>query len=183
MASTTFTAGTVIPSTWLNDVNALVWGSTSPPGTPIRVTTTGNVGIGVTPNANWRADAVSLQSGPFTTMWTQANGSANIGFGVYEGGTNTFNYLTTGDAPTLYSQISGRHLWYKAGAGTAGGSISFTKVLELDASGNFISNVNTSAPSLADNNSMTFSLTSNTNLRISVRGSDGVTRVANITLA
>jgi len=30
---------------------------------------------------------------------------------------------------------------------------------------------------------MVFNLTSNTNLRVSVRGSDGVTRTANITLA
>jgi hypothetical protein len=41
----------------------------------------------------------------------------------------------------------------------------------------------TSAKSLTTNSHMTFTLTSNTNLRFSVRGSDGTTRVANITLA
>ena len=49
--------------------------------------------------------------------------------------------------------------------------------------GNVISNVTGTAPTLAINSQMVFNLTSNTNLRISVRGTDGVTRTANITLA
>ena len=53
----------------------------------------------------------------------------------------------------------------------------------IDSSGNVISNVTGTAPTLATNSQMVFNLTSNTNLRISVRGTDGVTRVANITLA
>jgi hypothetical protein len=55
--------------------------------------------------------------------------------------------------------------------------------IQIDASGNFITNVNTAAPTLTTNQRMVFALTSNTNLRISVRGTDGTTRVANITLA
>lgn len=53
----------------------------------------------------------------------------------------------------------------------------------IDNLGNTVSNVNSAVPALGTNNRMVFNLTSNTNLRISVRGSDGVTRVANITLA
>jgi hypothetical protein len=53
----------------------------------------------------------------------------------------------------------------------------------LDTSGNVISNVTGTAPTLATNSQMVFNLTSNTNLRISVRGTDGTTRTANITLA
>ena len=48
---------------------------------------------------------------------------------------------------------------------------------------NTVSNVNSAVPSLSTNNQMVFNLTSNTNLRISVRGSDGVTRTTNLTLA
>jgi hypothetical protein len=55
--------------------------------------------------------------------------------------------------------------------------------LFLDSSGNIISNVTGTAPTLSANSQMVFNLTSNTNLRISVRGTDGTTRVANITLA
>lgn len=58
-----------------------------------------------------------------------------------------------------------------------------TSKLYIDASGNLIPLLQSSAPSLSTNGQMVFSLTSNTNLRISVRGSDGTTRVANITLA
>jgi hypothetical protein len=55
--------------------------------------------------------------------------------------------------------------------------------VRINASGDVISNVNTAAPTLTTNQQMVFALTSNTNLRISVRGTDGTTRVANITLA
>ena len=53
----------------------------------------------------------------------------------------------------------------------------------MDGSGNLLVNVPTTAPTLATNSQMVFNLTSNTNLRISVRGTDGTTRTANITLA
>jgi hypothetical protein len=53
----------------------------------------------------------------------------------------------------------------------------------LDTSGNFITTVVATAPTLATNSQMVFNLTSNTNLRISVRGTDGTTRTTNITLA
>jgi hypothetical protein len=55
--------------------------------------------------------------------------------------------------------------------------------MRIDTSGNQIINPQITPPTLATNGQMVFNLTSNTNLRISVRGSDGVTRVANITLA
>jgi hypothetical protein len=53
----------------------------------------------------------------------------------------------------------------------------------IDSSGNLIQSAPTTTPTLATNGQMVFNLTSNTNLRVSVRGSDGVTRTANITLA
>jgi hypothetical protein len=58
-----------------------------------------------------------------------------------------------------------------------------TARLTIDSSGNVVSNVTAAPPTLATNSQMVFNLTSNTNLRISVRGTDGTTRVANITLA
>jgi hypothetical protein len=182
---------------------------------------------------------------------------------VYEGSSNAFNYKTTGDATTLYSQLSGAHKWFTAPSGTAGNPITFTQAMTLDASGNLgigvtspaaklhvegsgpqarfsvatavdarheyyrngiregllywdanliglyatqssgelvlasantirvrinsagdtISNVTATPPTLSTNRQMVFNLTSDTNLRISVRGSDGVTRTTNLTLA
>jgi hypothetical protein len=63
---------------------------------------------------------------------------------------------------------------------TAGASV---ETIRMSQDGDSIFTIRTSAPALAVNNNMVFTLTSNTNLRISVRGSDGVTRVGNITLA
>ena len=53
----------------------------------------------------------------------------------------------------------------------------------IDSSGNLIQSTPATPPTLTTNGQMVFNLTSNTNLRVSVRGSDGVTRTANITLA
>jgi len=58
-----------------------------------------------------------------------------------------------------------------------------TERARITSAGDFISTVNGTAPSLSTNGTMVFALTSNTNLRISVRGTDGTTRVADITLA
>ena len=56
--------------------------------------------------------------------------------------------------------------------------------MTLDASGRLILLASTTTPAtLATNGQLTFTATSDTNLRFSYRGSDGVTRVANITLA
>jgi len=49
--------------------------------------------------------------------------------------------------------------------------------------GGIIQTLPTAAATLTADSTMTMALTSNTNLRISVRGSDGVTRVANLALA
>jgi hypothetical protein len=98
----------------------------------------GNLGLGVSPSA-WRSGARALQSGAnkYVSLWEQANGSANLAFAAYEGSSNTFNYTTTGDTPTLYSQLSGAHKWYNAASGTAGNTISFgDPKMTLDASGN-----------------------------------------------
>ena len=97
----------------------------------------GNLGLGTTPSA-WRSGAKAFQSGGngYLALWEQANGSVNLSFAAYEGSANTFNYRTTGDAPTLYSQVSGAHRWYYAAAGTQGNSFSFTQAMTLDASGN-----------------------------------------------
>ena len=55
--------------------------------------------------------------------------------------------------------------------------------MQLDASGNLIRRLTTSAPTLTTNFRMVASLPSDTQLRFSVRGSDGVTRTATLTLS
>lgn len=55
--------------------------------------------------------------------------------------------------------------------------------MRIDESGNFIHAVTGTAPTLGTNSTMSFELTSNTSLKIVVRGSDGVTRSVSLTLA
>lgn len=92
---------------------------------------TGNMGLGYTPNA-WRSGANAFQSGVFLALWQQTNGASNLGFGIYEDGANTFKYTTTGDPVSLYSQISGRHIWYGAASGTAGNAATLASRMELN---------------------------------------------------
>ena len=58
-----------------------------------------------------------------------------------------------------------------------------TARLTVDSLGNLILLSPSTPPTLATNGQLTVNATSNTNLRFSYRGSDGTTRVANITLA
>lgn len=55
--------------------------------------------------------------------------------------------------------------------------------MTLDSSGNLIQTVNSTAPTLSTNKTLAFELTSDTQLKIKVRGSDGVTRSTTLTLS
>jgi hypothetical protein len=102
----------------------------------MRIDSSGNVGIGNTPTTLWRSGARALQVGlgKYVSLHEQTNGSTNLAFSNYESAANVFSY-TTGDAPTRYAQINGRHEWYNAAAGTANAVITFTQAMTLDASG------------------------------------------------
>lgn len=58
-----------------------------------------------------------------------------------------------------------------------------TLAMTLDTAGNTIAKLNGTAPTLTTNSTMSFELTSNTSLKIVVRGSDGTTRSTTLTLA
>lgn len=71
----------------------------------------------------------------------------------------------------------------------SGGSVSLTLSTggtvrgKFDSSGNFIHQVNATAPALTANSTLTYELTSDTTLKIFVRGTDGLTRSVSLTLA
>ena len=93
--------------------------------------------------------------------------------------------LSTQKWASISSYITGNAGTSASGAliFSTGNSAGLVEQVRIDEVGNVISNPPASPPSLAVNGQMVMNLTSNTNLRISARGSDGVTRVANITLA
>jgi hypothetical protein len=110
----------------------------------MRLDTSGNLGLGVTPSAwgsGYRAFDISsvgslVASSEFTNLYNNA----------YNSGTGNV-YKTTGFA-TLYRQgeDNGQHAWFTAASGTAGNAISFTQAMTLDASGNLgvgVTSINT----------------------------------------
>jgi hypothetical protein len=96
--------------------------------------TSGNVGIGVTPQTWSSSFKPALQ---FGTMGSLLNGSGYtfLSNNWYQDASGTDKYITTNFA-TNYYQYNGTHVWRTAPSGTAGNAITFTQAMTLDASGN-----------------------------------------------
>jgi hypothetical protein len=93
------------------------------------LTSTGNLGLGVTPSA-W-SGATALQ---------MPNNFSYSSFGVLNNGyyNGTSWIYSTSSSASRYTQSGGQHLWYNAPSGTAGNAITFTQAMTLDASGNLL---------------------------------------------
>jgi hypothetical protein len=100
--------------------------------------TSGNLGLGVTPSAwdtaTFRTFQVSTGVGSASLSGRSDGVQAMfLGSNVYYSATG-YRYVGTGSA-NYYSQQSGAHLWGTAASGTAGNAITFTQAMTLDASG------------------------------------------------
>jgi len=169
---------------WGNDDIRFLQGSG--PTEQMRLTSTG-LGIGNTNNSallhvgkvNQDGDVAVMIGNGATSSFTAStatlqfrqggNGGATLNAGKIVSG-RTGNYSSSADADSFLA-------FYTALDNTD------TERARIDSSGNLIQSAPTTAPTLSTNGTMVFNLTSNTNLRVSVRGSDGVTRTANLTLA
>jgi hypothetical protein len=98
----------------------------------MRIDSSGNVGLGVTPSAWGLLKALQIQNASFAGL----SNTTYVGSNVYFDGSN-FKYISTA-ASTLYtlSNTAGQHQWSTAASGTAGTNITFTQAMTLDASGN-----------------------------------------------
>jgi hypothetical protein len=98
----------------------------------LRLDSSGNLGLGVTPSASWGSYKV-IQLGEQGVLSGYATGAGvlNIGANFYWDGSG-YKYLTTNPA-TLYQQNAGAHNWRVAASGTAGNAISFTQAMTLGA--------------------------------------------------
>jgi len=101
----------------------------------MRLDSSGNLGLGVTPSA-WASGTYKafqiFGGGAVSGSSGQVNFSQNF---VGESGGE--KYIATA-AASSYSQVAGSHRWYNAPSGTAGNAITFTQAMTLDASGNFM---------------------------------------------
>jgi len=87
----------------------------------MRLDTSGNLGLGVTPSA-WTVKAVEIGA-KGTAIWNLNQQNASFTCNAYYDG--TLRYGGTGLA-TQYQQAAGIHYWYTAASGTAGNAITFT---------------------------------------------------------
>jgi hypothetical protein len=145
-------------------------------GTGLTLNATG-LGVGVTP-------ASGDGSGIFKAAGTGAlTASTRVGLDVRElvSGNQAgiiLGAMTTENTGVIGSRTGSGNIAFQTYNGTAWGERA-----RIDYLGNLILTSPSTPPTLATNGQLTVNATSNTNLRFSYRGSDGTTRVANITLA
>ena len=107
----------------------------------MRIDSSGNVGIGVTPSA-WVSTWKALQIGGGSlagALYSNAGGTTGqigIAQNWYFNGSN--NLYATSAAASDYYQFGGTHVWRTAASGTAGNTISFTQAMTLDAGGRLL---------------------------------------------
>ena len=100
-----------------------------------RITSAGNLGLGVTPSA-WTG-FTALQFGECGAVAANDFGTDNAQVILtnntfYDG---AYKYIATGDSATRYQQSAGSHFWATAPSGTAGNAVTFTTAMTLNASG------------------------------------------------
>ena len=105
--------------------------------TAITVDSNENVGIGVTPQANWHSNYDAVAIGEQAVLYAHADGIGNdsatyLGTNVYEN--SGAKYLRT-DESSLYRQQSGKHDFYVAPSGSADAAISWTTAMTIDNAG------------------------------------------------
>lgn len=110
----------------------------------MRIDSSGNLGLGVTPSA-WRSSAdrtIQVRGAAFSGY---NNYSASITNNAYLNASSSWTYIESGVNPNKFGLDNGGGFsWNIAPSGTAGNAISFTQAMTLDASGNL--GVGTTSP-------------------------------------
>jgi hypothetical protein len=98
----------------------------------MRIDSSGNLGLGVTPSA-WYASSKALQVSIGTSIEgrTAVYSYSSLGANTYTNSAGTYTYIGT-DYASRYLQLSGQHQWYNAPSGTAGNTITFTQAMTLN---------------------------------------------------
>jgi hypothetical protein len=102
----------------------------------MRIDSSGNVGVGVTPSA-WASGSKGIElAAAGNAVWSNGASLIHVLSNSYFNGTN---YIYGATAPAAhYYQFNGTHVWRNAPSGTAGNAISFTQAMSLDSSGKLL---------------------------------------------
>ena len=106
----------------------------------MRLDTSGNLGLGVTPSA-WASGTKAFETSSIA-LYNYTTANFYMPQNAYFNGTNWIYKITSG--ASYYQQAQGSHTWNIAPSGTAGNAITFTQAMTLDASGQL--GIGTSSP-------------------------------------
>lgn len=155
----------------------------------IRFLTNGAEHAALQPDGVWKFyDGVDLAGKDLDGLGNCWGNAAGAAFTIAGDPESTFQqgaYLQlygSGTAPTGSLQLSAGSAGGKIGLSTGVGADVQDRLI-IDSAGNTLINVEAAQPALDRTGQMVFNLVDNTTLRVAVRGSDGVTRTANIALA
>jgi hypothetical protein len=149
----------------------------------MRLDSSGNLGLGVTPSA-WNSSRRAFQfpngsglfggnSFPYTSVFTNA----------FNNTSDAWIYVTSSEAASRYDQIAGQHRFFTAPSGTAGNAITFTQAMTLDASGRLGIGLTSPIDTLQVNGGITVGSDSNADARSRFYESFGLTIDAGVTNA
>jgi hypothetical protein len=108
----------------------------------MRLDSSGNLGLGVTPSAWGGYTALQVKD---TVIGGVLGNNGLFGSNTYYNG-SAFTYIAS-DTATLYRQLTGSHSWFTAPSGTAGNAISFTQAMTLTSGGDLL--VGTTSPAVS----------------------------------
>lgn len=94
----------------------------------------GNLGLGVTPNA-WATTSKAIQFGTTGILENNNGGSTYFGYNAFRSSGGGWIYLTNSFANIFGAEANGDFAWYNASSGTAGNSISFAERFRITQGG------------------------------------------------
>jgi len=129
--SQTLSAGTANGVAYLNGSKVLTSGSAL-------VFDGANLGVGVTPSAWVGSKALQVKGvGAFYSDGETYAYTTGVANNCYQTGNNTWAYRIAATSAARYEQNSNAHYWFiSSGAVSAGGAVTFTQAMTLDANGN-----------------------------------------------
>ena len=100
----------------------------------MRINSSGNLGVGVTPSA-WGSNYKAIQL-PGGAIDSYTSNSISVICNAYDSGAGAWTYVTSSFATRYDQNASGQHVWWNAATGTAGAAITFVNSMTLSATSN-----------------------------------------------